>query len=76
MMNMARGILLAATLVLAACGGPAADQDATPAASEEPAENRQLLDAVQAPLERAKSVGQIEAEQKRAMDAQIDEQGR
>lgn len=69
-------ILLAGALALAACGGPPPEQGATPAASREPAENQQLLNAVKEPLDRAKSVEQIEAEQKRAMDAQIDEQGR
>jgi len=69
-------ILLASALALAACGGPLPDQGTTPAASGEAAENQQLLNAVKEPLDRAKSVEQIEAEQKRAMDAQIDEQGR
>lgn len=69
-------ILLASALALAACGGPPPEQGATPAASGEAAENQQLLNAVKEPLDRAKSVEQIEAEQKRAMDAQIDEQGR
>jgi hypothetical protein len=69
-------ILLAGALALAACGGPPPEQGATPATRGEPAENQQLLNAVKEPLDRAKSVEQIEAEQKRAMDAQIDEQGR
>lgn len=75
-MHRTSAMLVAGALALAGCGGPAADRGTAPAAAEEPTENRQLLDAARAPLGRAEAVEGIEMAQKRAMDAQIEEQAR
>jgi ABC-type glycerol-3-phosphate transport system substrate-binding protein len=73
-MNKTAGILLAGGLALAGCGGPSADQATAPATTtDEPTENRELLDAAREPINRAKAVEGIQDEQKRAMDAQIEQ---
>ncbi len=74
-MRKTTGMLAVVVLALAGCGEPAAEAPAA-ADGDDPAAHRELLDAVEQPLERARSVEGIEAGHKRAMDEAIDAQTR